>query len=262
MIPGREFDAKATRFGIFLTTIELDYAQNWLLAYLTNFNMALKGGTGIKKVYFKDYRFSDDLDFTLIDTYEQDELERMLKETLLHVTEESGIQFQDTITLTPRKNGFETKVKFIGPRTRNPRSIKIDLTLPANEIILLPVTEREILHDYSDSLSVSVKSYALEEIVAEKIRSLFQRARARDMYDLWRLADTVDKAIVHSILSKKFEIKDVLLDINSVMKNRDTLSSAWRDQLGHQMKDLPDFEEVFTAVLSIVDSYEKMGNSS
>ena len=61
---------------------------------------------------------------------------------------------------------------------------------------------------------------------------------------------------------KKFEIKDVLLDINSVMKNRDTLSSAWRDQLGHQMKDLPDFEEVFTAVLSIVDSYEKMGNSS
>jgi predicted nucleotidyltransferase component of viral defense system len=74
MIPGREFDAKATGRGIFLTTIELDYAQNWLLATLNSFNMALKGGTGIKKVYFKDYRFSDDLDFTMIDEYEQDEL--------------------------------------------------------------------------------------------------------------------------------------------------------------------------------------------
>ncbi|WP_431214673.1 nucleotidyl transferase AbiEii/AbiGii toxin family protein [Puia sp. P3] len=30
-------------------------------------NLVFKGGTVLKKVYFPDYRFSEDLDFTLLD---------------------------------------------------------------------------------------------------------------------------------------------------------------------------------------------------
>jgi len=71
MIPDREIEEKAMRSDVFITTIERDYAQNWLLAYLKKINMVLEGGTGIKKVYINDYRFSDDLDFTLIESYER-----------------------------------------------------------------------------------------------------------------------------------------------------------------------------------------------
>jgi predicted nucleotidyltransferase component of viral defense system len=31
-------------------------------------NFIFKGGTCLKKCYFEDYRFSEDLDFTLLDT--------------------------------------------------------------------------------------------------------------------------------------------------------------------------------------------------
>jgi predicted nucleotidyltransferase component of viral defense system len=37
-----------------------------MLGHLASMNMALKGGTGIRKVYIENYRFSDDLDFTLL----------------------------------------------------------------------------------------------------------------------------------------------------------------------------------------------------
>jgi len=57
----------AEKYGVKLSTVERDYTQNWLLKNLNSINMALKGGTGLRKVYFKDYRFSDDLDFTLLE---------------------------------------------------------------------------------------------------------------------------------------------------------------------------------------------------
>jgi len=65
MIPFIEFSEIARSRGVPVSTIERDYAQNWVLKYLDDGCMTLKGGTGIRKVYVENYRFSDDLDFTL-----------------------------------------------------------------------------------------------------------------------------------------------------------------------------------------------------
>jgi predicted nucleotidyltransferase component of viral defense system len=56
------------------TTVGRDYSQNWLLYGITKSNLksALKGGTGIRKMYIENYRFSDDLDFTLLEDYSLD----------------------------------------------------------------------------------------------------------------------------------------------------------------------------------------------
>lgn len=47
------------------------FYRGYFLQFLKNeilYNsLAFKGGTVLKKVYFEDYRFSEDLDFTLID---------------------------------------------------------------------------------------------------------------------------------------------------------------------------------------------------
>lgn len=63
MIPIREIKEVARLFGVPPSTIERDYAQNWLLSSFGSLQMALKGGTGIRKVYIEHYQFSDDLDF-------------------------------------------------------------------------------------------------------------------------------------------------------------------------------------------------------
>ena len=54
MIPIREIKEKARQFlDISPSTIERDYAQNWLLAYLNPIKMAFKGGTGIKESIYR-----------------------------------------------------------------------------------------------------------------------------------------------------------------------------------------------------------------
>jgi predicted nucleotidyltransferase component of viral defense system len=40
---------------------------------------------------------------------------------------------------------------------------------------------------YSDTADITV--YALEELIATKLRALYQRKKGRDLYDLWRVLD-------------------------------------------------------------------------
>lgn len=54
-------------------TIEKDYVLTWILAGIAESGMgdimSFKGGTALKKMYFLNYRFSEDLDFTFLKKY-------------------------------------------------------------------------------------------------------------------------------------------------------------------------------------------------
>jgi len=72
MIKPKEIQQKAREAGVRDQQIEKDYVLSWILkgvAFHERLNQILvfKGGTVLKKIYFEDYRFSEDLDFTLID---------------------------------------------------------------------------------------------------------------------------------------------------------------------------------------------------
>lgn len=54
MIHYLELKEKSREFQIPISTIERDYAQNWILKHLSEIDMVLKGGTGIKKVFIDE----------------------------------------------------------------------------------------------------------------------------------------------------------------------------------------------------------------
>ena len=53
--------------GFTLGQKEKDYAQHWMLSFLsrTGFDGVFKGGTCLSKIYYSYYRLSEDMDFTL-----------------------------------------------------------------------------------------------------------------------------------------------------------------------------------------------------
>ena len=70
MISEAELRRTAARGGVDLMVLDLDYALGWFLAGLVSqtdaaTRLIFKGGTCLRKCYFADYRFSEDLDFTL-----------------------------------------------------------------------------------------------------------------------------------------------------------------------------------------------------
>jgi len=253
MIPSREIREKARGYGVPETTIERDYAQNWLLKYFSNLPMVLKGGTGIRKTYIENYRFSDDLDFTLLEDTNKETLKSYVKDAIIKTKEEIGINFDGNIEIEENENGFEISVYFrILRNIGNPYKIKLDLTKFGREQILLAIEKKDIIHLYSDDCFALIKVYSLEEIMAEKMRALFERIRPRDLYDVWCLWDKVDKNRVLNILPEKCNLKKVKLYIQSLINREDDFKNAWETSLNHQLKELPDFDEVFDKVVEMI----------
>ena len=62
------------RVGIRWEVLERDYLLSWVLAGIDAVpglrrTLVFKGGTALKKCYFGDYRFSEDLDFSARDGF-------------------------------------------------------------------------------------------------------------------------------------------------------------------------------------------------
>ena len=210
MIPIVEIKEKAVQFGVPISTIERDYAQDYLLVVLSKINMALKGGTAIRKLYMEGYRFSDDLDFTMCENIEIPVLKRKIRKAITEASEESGINFSKKIKFEESKSGIRATVFFsiIQRSSSVPISIKLDITFASREKILLNAVERKLIHPYSDTLSVSVKSYMLIEILLEKLRALFERTRPRDLYDIYYFRD-----YLYEKTSQSYSMRNVVLKV-------------------------------------------------
>jgi predicted nucleotidyltransferase component of viral defense system len=77
--------------------LERDYCLAWFLNALAESDLrpvlAFKGGTALKRCYFADYRFSEDVDFTLRQTLPFEEIRTRLEPVYAAVAQESGIVF-------------------------------------------------------------------------------------------------------------------------------------------------------------------------
>jgi uncharacterized protein len=103
LIPQRNISLLANRLAraggrrIPESVLERDYCFAWLLSSLAESDLrdklAFKGGTALKRCYFGDYRFSEDLDFTLLEPTPFEDLRLRLEPVYAGVREASGIEF-------------------------------------------------------------------------------------------------------------------------------------------------------------------------
>lgn len=264
MIRDIEIKQQARKHGVPETTIEKDYALNWILKtlYQEIDSMVLKGGTCLRKVYFENYRFSEDLDFTMLKKIELPELEGLVKKVTRTAKKESGIDFYDDIQSKENTNGYEINIYFrIFRRGGNPLRIKFDITKTENEILILPLEKKQVFHPYSDDCSTSALTYSIQEIVTEKLRSLYERTRARDVYDIWYISKNTNFTHVPGIFKEKCEFKKLTPDINHIITRREYFLSSWNSSLRHQLKEVPEFEPIFKDVLFLLNKYNNMESS-
>lgn len=269
MIGKREILDTAVRMGLNPSVVEKDYALGWALAGIfahpqLKDSWVFKGGTCLKKCYFETYRFSEDLDFTLLDPAHLDEafLKRVFGEVSAWIYERTGLEFpanlQDFEMLTnPRGNAScQGKISYRGPVSSNtgglPR-VKLDLT--ADERVVLAPVRVPIFHPYSDSPEggITVLSYAYEEAFGEKVRALAERTRPRDLYDVVNLYRNVEArpaaAVLMDVLRQKCDFKGIPVPrAGDLDGHRGDLEGAWGHMLGHQLPALPPVEAFWTVL--------------
>ncbi len=146
-----------------------------------------------------------------------------------------------------RVNGAaRLRARFVGP-LRYPARLLIDITL--DEPVLLAPQRRPVVQSPFPALHPVVLTYQLEEILAEKMRSILQRGKARDYYDVWRLLaekqTLFDTAVIPALLEEKCRRKGLRRPQMQVFLSPAHLAEAkvyWERDLVNQVagQKLPD----------------------
>jgi len=242
----------ARRQGLPAGIVEKDYALSWFLAdtyknALLKDALLFKGGTALKKVYFPEtWRLSHDLDFTVVGTLKPNTIRQGFTQVFKTITQNNGLVFSlDAFHVT--KGSAIASLQFTGPLVHKNR-IRIDLTL--DEKLLFSPEWKLVTTDYPDLPEFSVNVYGLKEILIEKLRSLFQRGKSRDYYDVWRLLaqNRFDMNEVAKLLIKKCELNDIPYTRALIFdgKQLDDARRHWQQSLGELTTELSSFDDVIS----------------
>ncbi len=85
---------------------------------------------------------------------------------------------------------------------------------------------------------------------AEKVRSLFERTRPRDLYDIWYLNKNVK--FNKTLFKKKCNFKKVDPNIKDFISKKSKFENAWEASLRHQLPELPSATDVFDNVIDFL----------
>ena len=260
MIHAKEINAVAAKNKLRDAQIEKDYILSWILfgisknELLSN-SLVFKGGTVLKKVYFPDYRYSEDLDFTLLnEKITNDELLQEFEKVYGFVKEEANITLQFKEVNTHMSGSIAFYVNYVGPLLANinSRDVKIDLT--RGEVMEYPIEQKKVFILYTDlpEGSFDLQCYSLSEVLIEKMTALMGRTEPRDLFDFWYLTEyaRMDTKYHKHEFERKAKNKkhDPLVFEEKVMGKEKNLKQGWQKKLQNQVHELPEFDDVFRQI--------------
>lgn len=264
MIKGREIQEKASATGVRDQQIEKDYVLSWILRGIARHEqlskaIAFKGGTVLKKVYFEDYRFSEDLDFTLLDdaAATREQIFEWFGEVFEFAKEEANIPLaviaDDERAAKEREDGNEEGginfyIGYTGPLGGTGSNKKVKIDISRSEKLAFEPVLADVFVGYSDLEEYQLLCYRLEEVLVEKMRSVMQRMQARDFYDLWYLLE--ERGMDIEFYLGEFAAKCAAKNLNPVNFSEKLAArlsgykGRWQSSLKEQIPNLPDFERV------------------
>ncbi|MHB8134764.1 MAG: nucleotidyl transferase AbiEii/AbiGii toxin family protein [Anaerolineaceae bacterium] len=262
--------------------VEKDYALSYLLVAIDHTEglgetLVLKGGTALKKLYFADYRFSEDLDYSTRVMGPIKEIDALM-ETAIHsmgeMLNERGpflVVLEPYILKHPHPNeqiAYLVRVQFPGQKQLLCR-LKVEITV--DEPILAPVEIRPVLHGFAEEMDARIPVYSLSEIAVEKLRALLQSKAhlldrgwgasriCRDYYDLWNLLQVpgLKSSDLIPLLNQKIVVRNVNYRSPNDFVSEDLMTVAseeWAQQLLPFVPNAPAASELLDQVKSFIVS--------
>ena len=262
MLSRAELQRLANRERLALGILEKDYVLTEVLKGLSQLqalreSFVFKGGTALRKVYFPRWRYSEDLDFTVKFDIPKEELGQNLNGLYQQV--EQATQIRLTTRMLHKANGYaRIRTQFLGPLA-HPAMIYMDLSF--DEPLCLEPQFRKVLTAPFPEEERTVQVYPLEELMAEKMRSLVERGKSRDYYDVWRLLkeqrSQMNLELLGLVLEKKLRHKVLRLRTTAdfLPDNPAGIRRYWEKDLTQQVAKLLPLEDVLNELKQMLDSY-------
>ena len=257
MITLAEINRAAGKCKVPAETIEKDYVICWILKCLSasffREDFIFYGGTAIKRMYFEDHRYSEDIDLISRKTFGQDFLASETARSL----KKAGEAVNLIMTIDPERilsKGTRTQIfieysgydEIVGA----PKEVRLDLAMdmePCGD-----TEEGELFASYSDLKDGggTFPVMTLNTLLAGKLGLLIETTRnePRDVFDIWFLLNRLDQfnfdlGRMRKAFKQKygFELSLALLDPH--LSER-AYKSRWEMRLARQIADLPPVGQV------------------
>jgi len=202
-------------------------------------NLAFRGGTALHKLFLKmPYRYSEDLDFVQIKAGDIGAILTELRKIIKRI-----------IPATPKyKKTKSNNTLIYSYDAENPPNPKMKIKIEIN-------TREHFAVDGINNLKLECKSnwftgsanivtFSIEELLATKLRALYQRRKGRDLFDLWIARE----------LKPKFEKTVTILKAYLKKDNLSITKKEFLDNLSAKIED-PIFQNDITPLIRDSSEY-------
>lgn len=284
MIRQSEIRKIAEKEKTLASIIDKDWVLGHILAGLftektINKHLIFKGGTCLRKCYYSNYRFSEDLDFTWINpsfNMEENHIRKILKTISDQIDIPFFIKTFKNVKSDGIHVGWDADIRYWGANHKKHEQPtdpkvwvdKIKLEIRHYELMINQPVEKLLIHNYSDNdliSNVKILCYPIEEILAEKFRSLLQRRyqAPRDYYDIWFLSKNeknINWVKITDSFYKKSKFKNIqtselktFLEDTKIHK----ICKEWNNSLANQIPSnaLPSCENVIRHTKNLIEDH-------
>lgn len=228
---------------------EKDYLLELLLFSIfseSGDSLVLKGGTAMYKFYNLN-RFSEDLDFS-VDKRRID-MQGIVAKSLRRL---SALGVEGKSQLETYKNEINARLLFKGPLYDGSKDSMayIAINCSTRERPSLPPKKELLIPAYREIPSFDAFVMEPAEIFAEKVRAIFTRNKARDVYDLWFLLKRGTAPDVR-LINKKLKIYKLVFSKEGFARKLDEKAAGFAPDLsGLVMGELPEFLKIRNEIMT------------
>lgn len=233
----------AQQAGIDPLILERDWVLTeiiYRLAETTGTDLVLKGGQALRHIYGSE-RFSKDVDYVAGRRLDFAELRAHLsiRYPRLRTPDQPAGPTKFGLTLRP--------ITYVGPL--NVRGT-VEVEISYRESVILPPRALLYVSHFRDPFPVTVMD--LHEMIAEKLRALYQRGNPRDLYDLWFLfsqqGTAIDPNRVAALVPDKFKVVSGGWKRERLYDRIRAAEPAWSEALRLLVTAPPTFTDALSVV--------------
>jgi uncharacterized protein len=245
MLTRPQIQRLAQRHGISIQAQERDYLQYLLLFSLYGRSQVLvfKGGTALRIVY-KGNRYSEDLDFNgPADIPMLKSLWKSVLEDLgrFGINAEIRNEWQSAV-------GYSFDVSYQGPmydgRDRTKGKVRVDISTRREKIDTQHIL---VSSDYDDVRPFVLTVISPEHLMAEKVRALLVRGKARDVFDIWLLTNQ-GVVVDRKLIEKKLALYEIPLTTQTLDDALDKAKADWTRDLRPLLPQLVSWKDAASQI--------------
>lgn len=203
-------------------------------------NLAFRGGTALHKLWLQpQVRYSEDIDLVQVSPLPIGEVLSQLRKVLSFIDGKVTVDRGDFMTTMNYQ--YLTEIEPV-------RKMKLKIEINCREHFAVMGYHQKLVSISNSWFTgqASIRTYQIEELLATKLRALYQRRKGRDLFDLWYAFEQQNPDVTQMILAYREYLK---------MQGRRILAEDFISNLENKIND-QEFRRDILGLLRLGKAYD------